>query len=534
MRAVIALGVLCVANLLAFSPLLGSDMEFLTWDDTSNIVEQSTVNVWSLENLLSAWKTGSVSLGVYEPLGVTLKLLTAKLFGMHVRPFHLATLAIHIANAWLIYGIALQLIRRCDDALLSRLRPEYAALTASLLFSLNPMRVEVVAWASGQSYALAAFFLLISLAAYVRYCGQRADAIGRPATALAISAVAYGAAVLSKSSAIFLPPVLLLIDYYPFRRKLGLRLLFEKIPYGLIGVALFAVVWTTTADRQGIMSFELDPAARIAYAVHSLPFHLGKSLWPAEVHPSYGVTNPDVTPFSGSLLLYSAIATALCALAWAVRRRTPWFTVAWGFFVLGIVPVSGLFAHGNWLIGADRYAYMPVIGIWIVLGAAATSEWSMPVLDLRNARTRLTLAGLVLVIATWGVTTRRVVEYWSTTDSLWRHTLEIEPANAIALNNLGYFYMSRERYEESLPLFASAIRVDPGNLKPVLNLGVSLYRINRVEEAIYVYRNALTHHPRSVGLQNNMGVAYRKLGRNDLADQHYRRSNELKAQRSGG
>jgi tetratricopeptide (TPR) repeat protein len=531
MRTRYALGIIFVATLCAFSPLLGPGNDFLAWDDTTNIVEQPSVNTWSRENIVAAWDASAVTLGVYEPLGVMLKLVTIELFGMQVRPFHLTTLAIHVANAWLVFWLALLLIRNCDEALQARLRPGYAGLAAALLFALNPMRVEVVAWASGQSYGLAAFFLLLSLVAYARYCEARVDPTSgrRPALLLALSVLAYAFAVLSKSAAIFLPPVLLLLDYYPFRRKLDFGLLLDKLPHGVTGTALFAIVWSTTSDKQGITSFDLDLTGRIAYAVNSLPFHLGKALWPARVHPAYGVNVSDVDPFTGPLLFCTAVAALAAGVAWALRKRAPWLSCALGVYALGILPVSGLFTHGDWLIGADRYAYMPLVGVWIVLGAAATSTWAMPVLGLGDLRSRITVAALLLVLLTWGVTTQRVTRHWGATETLWRYTLELDPANRTALNNLGYFFMSRQRYEEGLPLFSSAIRVDPGNLKPVLNLGVSLSRLGRVEEAIYVYKNALPHHPRSAAIYNNLGVAYNALGHPEKAAAHFRRSKELQS-----
>lgn len=530
MRNRYALAILFVATLCAFSPLLGSENEFLSWDDTTNIVNQPAVNTWSRENIAAAWNAKAISLGVYEPLGVMLKLVTIKVFGMEVKPFHITTLAVHIANAWLVYWLALLLIRNCDESLRARLRPEYGALAAALLFALNPMRVEVVAWASGQSYGLAAMFLLLSLVGYARYCEARADPeSGRPPVLLSLSVLAYACAILSKSAAIFLPPALLLLDYFPFRRKLDFGLILDKVPHGLVGLGLFAIIWSTTSDKQGVASMQLDLTTRIAYAVNSLPFHLGKSLWPASVHPAYGVDLPDVGPFTGPLLFYTVIAALLACLAWALRRRAPWFTCALGFYALGILPVSGLFTHGDWLIGADRYAYMSVLGVWIVLGAAVTSTWAMPDLRLGDLRSRIAIAALLGVLVTWGITTYRVTRHWGTTETLWHYTLELDPANRTALNNLGYFFMARQRYEEGMPLFASAIRVDPGNLKPVLNLGVSLSRLGRVEEAIYVYKNALPHHPRSHAIYNNLGVAYKTLGDREKAAAHFKRSKELKS-----
>jgi tetratricopeptide (TPR) repeat protein len=456
-----------------------------------------------------------------------LKTVTVRLFGMHVQPFQLVSLALHFANAWLLFAIARRLLARCEDDLGGRLRPAAAALVAALLFALNPMRVQVVAWASGQTYVLAGFFFLLSIDSYLRYRERCEEDGPRRAMLLAFSVIAYVSAVLSKSAAIFLPPVLLMLDYYPLRRKLDVRLLVEKIPHFAAGAALTWVIVRTTGHAQGSTSIDLEIPARIAYAFHSLLFHLGKTLWPAKLHPSYAVSLPDVTPLSGWLLFYSVGAAALCGLAWWSRRRAPWFTAACGIYLAGMAPVSGVFAHGTWILGADRYTYMPLFGLWIILGAAATSTWLVRRPTLADKKSRAAIVGLALVLAVWGIASFRQLQHWRTTETLWTHTLELDPANRTALNNLGYHFMREKRYEEALPLLGSAVAYDRGNLKPVLNLGVSFVELNRPEEALHVYRRALQYHPKAAAIYNNMGVAYRILGQPDKAAENAERARAL-------
>ncbi len=527
----IALGILLVATTWAFFPLFG-DAEFLTWDDATNIVYKPAVQGWSSENLAAAWNGSTLSQGLFEPVSVMLQMVTIQLFGLEVRPFHITTLAIHVMNAWLLYWLALLLIRNCDASLREKLRPEWAALVAALLFALNPMRVEVVAWATGQSYALAALFLLLSLVAYVRYVEVRVrPGAGRPLLFLSLSVFAYACATLSKSAAIFLPPALLLLDYFPFRRRLERGMLLDKLPHALVGTGLFAVIWHITADKQGNGYFALGPWARIAYAIHKLPFHLGKTLWPASVHPAYGVSLTNVGPFTGPLLFSTAIALVLVGSAWLLRRQAPWITCALGIYMLGILPVSGLFAHGDWLLGADRYAYMPLLGIWIVIGAALTAKPLLPELAFGDLRSRSVATVLLVVLVTWGITTFRVTRQWGYSQTLWSYTLQVDPGNRVALQNLGTVYMMQQRYEEALPLLSSAMRLDPGhNFAVPLNLGVALQNLDRMQEAIRVYESALVYNPRSAELHNNLAAAYWKLGDKQHAEVELRLSQELQAE----
>jgi hypothetical protein len=521
------MGILAVATVLAFSPLLGGEFEFLAWDDTTNIVDNPVVNTGSVEHMLTAWT--AITLGVYEPLGVMLKIVTVRLFGLQAQPFHVTTLALHVANVCLLFALARRLLIHADAELRAGLRPEAGALVAAALFGLNPMRVEPVAWASGQSYVLAGTFFLLSLYAYVRYCELHLkEKTGRrPIGMLALSALAFACAVLSKSSAVFLPAVLLLLDYFPLRRKPSPRLLLEKLPHFAIGAALAWVTVRATAGAQGDNSFDLDLSARIAYAFHSLLFHLGKALWPAELLPSYTLSQPDVTPLTGSLLLYTAGALALCGLAWWWRRRAAWLATAWGFTLVGLLPVSSLFAHGAWTLGADRYTYLPMFGVWIALGAVATSRWLVPRPTLADPRSRATLAGLLVLLVVWGISTHRQVRHWRTTETLWSYTLERDPANPTALNNRGFHYMSQERYAEAVPLLGTAVAIDPGNLRALLNLGFSLEKLGRLGEALDAYRRGLRRHPQAAALHNNIGVVYHKLGQHQAAEEHARRANEM-------
>jgi tetratricopeptide (TPR) repeat protein len=178
-------------------------------------------------------------------------------------------------------------------------------------------------------------------------------------------------------------------------------------------------------------------------------------------------------------------------------------------------------------LGADRYTYLPLFGLWIALGAATTSRWLVPRATLSDPRARVAITGVVVLLAVWGISTWRQVQHWRDTETLWSYTLERDPANPTALNNLGFHYLELERYEEAIPLLGSAVAVDPGNLRAVLNLGFSLEELGRLEEALHVYRRALPHHPAAAALHNNTGVVYGKLGRFEKAEEHAARAKAL-------
>lgn len=291
--------ILLIATLMVFSPLLRGGFDFLaSWDDPTNILHDPMVKDGSLEVWSSAWQT--VRLGVYEPCSIILKATIVWLFGLKVQPFQNATLMLHLLNVGLVFVIARRLLRRSQVVLQLDLRPEAGAALGAAFFALHPLRVEVVAWASGQPYALAACFFLLSVWVYLQYC-ERIQDRGDDFTSwvlLTLSLVTYCLAVASKSSAIFLPAALLALDRFPMQRKWSVRLLCEKLPF-LAAAASFAfAALSATASSEKINPFSLELPAKIAYAFHSFAFHLGKSLWPVALSPHYALPDRDVTPLS--------------------------------------------------------------------------------------------------------------------------------------------------------------------------------------------------------------------------------------------
>jgi tetratricopeptide (TPR) repeat protein len=516
---------LIVLTLVCYVALLGGGFQFLaSWDDHANIVDNPLVNSGSLEIWWRAW-TAEV-LGVYEPLALILKAMIVRTFGLEVRAFQLVTLGLHILNSCLLFLLARKLLFLAQSDSMADLRPGLGAFLAALLFALHPMRVEVVAWASAQPYALACTFFLLSLLSYLGYWerkSRRGDDPIAPAL-LALSIVAYLAAICSKSAAIFLPVVLLLVDFFPLRRRLEPRALLEKTPYFIAGLALGWTAMRATAEDQTLIVNPLDLPARLATAANSMLFHLGKTLWPASLQPHYALVRRDVSPFSDSMLLYTTAFFAICVVALLAWRAAPWLTTAWFTYVAGILPVSGILGHGHAILGADRYTYLPLTGLWIAAAAVLTSRRVVPSLRPESPRARLWLGGLVLVFLVWGVSTQRQVQHWKDDESLWRNAIDLDPANALALSNLGYFEIQRKNFDEATPLLVKALILEPTNLRAALNLGISYQKVGRHGEAVRVYNRALAHHPGEASLHNNLAIAHAQLSHRRKANEHKKKA----------
>jgi tetratricopeptide (TPR) repeat protein len=514
-------------TLAVYAPLLLPGFEFLSWDDTSNIVDNPLISNPDAVDLVSLCT--SATLGVYEPLGVSLKLGLVSAFGMQVQPFQIATLLFHLANACLLFMITRHLLGLTQSAhIRDSARANLAALLASLFYAVHPLRVEAVAWASGQSYVMAATFLLLALLAYLRHCEALATGQSwRLTGCFALSLLAFACAVLSKSAAIFLPVVLLVLDFYPLRRRHWVNLVLEKFPYGVICAGAAGVAFWATAGAQAENSLDLDLTTRFAYSLRSFLFHLRLTVWPDQLLPIYPATQSVATPFSEVFLIYTIGVVALCVVAWRLRQRAPWCAACWCAYIVGMLPVSGLIPHGVWTLGADRYTYMTTFCFYVLLGAWITSPTLLPRLTFGDARGRIVAVTIVAALCVLGISSRRQIDHWKNTEALWRYTIRQDPANPIALNNLGYHYLELGRHAEAIPLLGIVVAVDPGNLKAVLNLGYSLEKAGRLEEAVGTYKRALMSHGGSGALHNNLGVIYYKLGAHEAARIHSEQAKAL-------
>ena len=284
-----------VLTFLAFLPTL--DNGFVDWDDISNLGDNESYR--GIGRTQIAWMFTTFHMGHYIPLTWLTFGLDYAVWGMDPFGYHLTNLVLHAANAALVYWIAVWLLTLAVPGLSSEwLGLRLTAMTAALLFSLHPLRVESVAWATERRDVLCGFFYLLAILAYLRACeAQSASARGRRLW-YGAAVAAFAISLLSKSMAVSLPVVLLLLDIYPLRRLTLDRailkeprqrlVLAEKIPFVILSAA--AAVAAVVAVRRGALlapMSELGIVERVTLATFSLAFYLWKMLAPVNLSPLY-------------------------------------------------------------------------------------------------------------------------------------------------------------------------------------------------------------------------------------------------------
>jgi tetratricopeptide (TPR) repeat protein len=447
-------------------------------------------------------------------------MLDAQLFGLEPAAFHTTSALLHVlASLLLLVGL-----RR----LTGQLAP---SAFAAAVFALHPLHVESVAWVSARKDVLSGVFFALALLCHERRVrGPRA---GRWAAALFVS-MALG--LMAKPSLVTLPFVLLLLDAWPLGRLRrasdgGIdpgaiaKVVAEKLPlFALSG--LFSAI-TLMAQRAGgaLQSGDHYPLAiRLANAVDAYAAYLEQAFWPVglAVFYPYPLGGPPV----GGVVV-SALALVLVSV-WALRswRDRPYRAVGWLWFLGMLVPMIGLVQVGQ-ASRADRYTYLPLIGLAIVVG------WELRRLGQgRPALARGLRAAGVLGLALLAVLSFRQVLVWRDSGSLFRHALAVTSGNHVAHINLGMALASSRRFEQAESHLDRAVALQPASARARGLRGEVRVALGRHEDAAADFQTARRSEPGEARWEVGWGRVLADQGRDAAAESAFRRALELQPERA--
>lgn len=468
------------------------------WDDRWYVTTNQHITRGFDSDSLS-WAFTTYRCGNWHPLTWLSYIADYRMFGLDPAGYHIINLAFHIANALLLF----LLLTRMTGAVWR------SAFTAAL-FALHPLHVESVAWVSERKDVLSAFFWFLTMYGYV----LRAK---RPRLSLYLPVlVAFGLALMSKPMAVSLPLVLLLMDYWPLKRAgLGWRLIWEKAP--LLAMSAGSCIITFVAQRSvgavvglGDASFGL----RLANALVSYVSYILKMLWPAKLAMLYPTRTaiPAWQPLAAGL--------AMAVVTWFVlryRKRLPYLAVGWLWYVVTLVPVIGLVQVGLQSM-ADRYAYLPLIGLYVMVAWGVSDILSGRSRIARNAALAAAAAALgVLAVFTW-----QQVRVWKDSYTVFDHAVKVTEANFLAYHARGVALSARGKTEEAIADFARSVETRPDYGYAHDALGAALIRSGDARGGIDHLLTALRLGRNGPLVHSNLACAYFSLGEVDAAEEQCR------------
>jgi protein O-mannosyl-transferase len=430
---VLSVTVLAVATLIIYSQVIHHSF---VWD-TNHIFSNEALRSLSFENI--AWMLGHPVIGNWHPLTWLSHMVDYSLFGHAAGYHHLVNVAIHLANSVLVFFLVRQLC-----ALGTIGNTTVIALVSALVFTVHPLRVESVAWVAARKDLLYAFFFLISIGFYLRHrTGER--------YAYFISIGAFLASLLSKSMAVTLPAVLLILDLYlsqetRFLQKITEVLkyrLVDKLPYLLFTIIISAVTLLTQSEAIG--EDKLTVIQQLKIPLHNLLFYVEKFFAPVNLSPFYPFPSMEVVASPSFWLPGAAflVVTTIITVMLAFRSALLPFT-CWSIYLVSLLPASGIIHVGS-AVSADRYTYLPHLSITVglIVGIGSLLQ-RMPIIR----PVVVGLAGFWLIGLT--ALSYQQVKFWTSPVSLWTQVLRVNPGTAVAHRNISTAYYLRGEYALAL------------------------------------------------------------------------------------
>ena len=492
--------------------------EFVVYDDRIYVSENQYVQEgFSAESLQWAFSFKNKDKTYWHPLTWLSHMLDIQIFGMNSGG-HLATnVIIHVLNVLLLFAF----LRKSTGCL-------WRSAFVAALFALHPMNVESVAWVAARKNLLSTTFLFLTMVAYLWHTAS-------PGTLrYLVMAGFFAMGLMAKPMLVTLPFGLLLLDFWPLKRlsleggasgegriKLPGKLVLEKIPLFLLSAATIYIA-TVSLHRYGDMvgTMAVDVKLRIANALVSYAVYLVKLIYPVDLTCFYPF--PVTVPFWKTafallfLISVSVVAVRAC-------RGQPYITFGWFWYIGTLVPVIGLVQAGLWPATADRFVYVPYVGIFIILSWGSAEVFK----QFRIGSSGLAVSGGI-TIAILAVTSYNQVIYWKNSVTLFQHSVAVTEDNYLSHYALGFALERRGKANEAIEHYRTSLKISPQQIDVHYNLALALASRGDLEEAVEQYREVLRIDPNDYQAYNNLGNLFYKSEKLDDAIQCYEQAIRIK------
>ncbi|MGA1863473.1 MAG: tetratricopeptide repeat protein [bacterium] len=483
----------------------------LDWDDQFYLKENPYIKELSIDNLKTIFSTSYFK--NYTPIHLVSYLFDRLLWEKNYAGYHLTNLFLHIINGILIFFL-----------IYSWTQDWWIAFFVYGIFLTHPVNVESVAWLSERKGLLAGLFFLIALLSYDRLkrTGIRVWYI--------ICFIAFCLAVLSKPMAITLPLILILLDLTLYRTRSSIA---DIIPFFLISLFSFeSTLWAQKAGG-GVKSYV---GGSLITSVLSIPCiflrYISILFWPfPPVRQScrYVISPEGFKPIFSLNILGSTILT-ICLLsaiyAWLLYKkdRTDILGITWFFITL--LPVLNFIPTSTQM--ADRYLYIPAIGIYLVVGTWISKGIKKIAFDPSSSGAKfLSLIIPVIMIGAFGLKTQKRVRIWQSDKTLWEDALSEEPENYYALTYLANFYFQESLKEtdqeqgraelmKAEGLFRSALKINPDFAQANLGMAGTLIQSDHFQSVLPFLKHALINNTeplQTVRIFYNLGLVFLHNGK---------------------
>ncbi len=491
-------GILLLIIILSFVVYLPVLNNGFVWDDEPYIITNQLLQVINLKDIFSQPIAGN-----YHPLTILVLAIEYQFFGLNETGYHVVNLLLHLINVILVFYAVFLLVNKLN-----------VALVTALLFGIHPLHVESVAWISELKDMLYTLFFLASYIYYLKYMKEKRN------KNYIIALMLFSLSLLSKAMAVSLPVVLLLTDIFK-GRKMSAKLLYEKLPFFLLSIS-FGIVAVYSQESEGAILdlYDYTILQRIGFVCYGFLTYIYKLFLPLHLSAFYPYPIDIGTSIPTHYYFYMFLVLGLFAYIIYSLRYSKKILFGVGFFIITVFLVLQLLPVGN-AIMADRYSYIPSIGIFFLAGEAFNFLW--------NKKLKIISIILLCVISIFfSVKTYQRCGVWKNEMTLWSDVINQYQIVPMAYLNRGKFLRDTERYDEMLSDFNNAIELKPDYYEAYINRGNVFRLIKRYDEAILDFNKAIEFKSNSFEAYNNRGTVYMNERKYIEASSDFNKAIELK------
>jgi protein O-mannosyl-transferase len=443
-----------------------NQFDFINFDDNVYVTENNHIKSRvTLSNL--SWAFSTRYADMWNPLVWLSFILDYKLYGMNAGGYHLTNLILHILSTLLLFWLFCRMTKEI-----------WPSAFVAACFAIHPFHVESVAWIAERKDVLIAFFWMLTLCLYVYYTEK-------PTIKTYMLVVfSFVLALMSKPFAIYLPVIMILLDYWPLKRfVLKKDQLFwqikEKAPLVILAIITFIInlyisIYNTSSPELVSQAYPLT--FRLANASLAFITYLGKTVWPYDMaifYPFLLHISVWQTLGAGLLIIFITLFVIL------MTKRMPYLLVGWLWFTTMIIPIIVMTQTSKYYFVADRYHYLSSIGI------ATMMAWGIPPLmkNQRTGRAALWSAGITF-LAFMALLSWQQCRYWKNSLDLWNHTLSVTKNNYLAHNNISQSLIAKGEIEKAIQHYNEAINIVPKYAFAYNNRGLAYLKYLNVNRTL--------------------------------------------------
>jgi len=491
------------------------DLQFVSYDDPDYITSNHLVQQGLTFEGLS-WAFGRIhgTETYWHPITWVTHMFDCQFFGLNPKGHHLTSLLFHAGNVVLLFIF-----------LNGATKSPWTSAAIAGLFAVHPLQVESIAWVTERKNLVSTFFSLLTLISYSRFITSKK--VGR----YILTLVLFALALMSKPAVVTLPCVMLLLDFWPFRRmtifdqngRVNLQTVLksksvfvEKIPFLLLSMVSSTLTLAAHQDL-GMLAPATKPPLElslgnifVSYVTYIRKFFLPNDL--AVFYPF-----PTSIPISETFGCIGLLA-AITFFAIFVARKSPYVTVGWFWFVGVLVPMTGI-VHVGIQAMADRFMYLPIIGLLVAI-CFGVRNWLANKKFTWGAGAVVTGGALVICVAV----ARAQVPHWKNDYEMFEHARQVTKDNYMAYTAVGGIYLRQGDFDRAMTNFAVALEIRPTFPDIHLSLGYAMLYRGRFSDAEKEFLEALRLQPRYPEARVNLAKSYQFMGNLDAAVSNYQQA----------